>query len=138
MFFLNKNPGTETFDRLQRRSALPIDWRGSVMPEIVVERLGEQRVDRKRAYRVFIDDAKVGKIKSGETKVFQVSPGRHDLQLKIDWCSSRKLQVDVKDGESKMVCKPKANQQNPFKLTVEGLYLVTLGCRGYIELKPQE
>jgi hypothetical protein len=34
-----------------------------------------------------------------ETKEFPISPGQHDLSLKIDWCGSKTIQFTVADGD---------------------------------------
>ena len=47
--------------------------------------------DRIRKYRVFIDDKNVGKIASGETMEYDVSAGKHTIQVKIDWCRTEKI-----------------------------------------------
>jgi len=41
-----------------------------------------------RAYKVVLDGKVIGTIKDGEQVEFDVAPGRHQLQLKIDWCRS--------------------------------------------------
>jgi hypothetical protein len=65
-------------------------------------------VDRRRAYRVFIDGKGVGNIKPGDTEAFEVPPGQHELHLKVDWASSEKLRMEVGDnGQAKFVCKPR-------------------------------
>jgi hypothetical protein len=106
------------------------------MAEIALRRLGDQRVDRRRAYRIFLDGRKVGAIRSGESQKLEVSPGRHGLQLKIDWCSSEKLSVEAKDDAVvSLVCRPTATQRSRTKLVFEGLYLMTFGRGRYIDLR---
>ena len=51
--------------------------------------------DRIRAYRVVIDGSEVGTINNGETKTFSVEPGPHELDLRIDWCSSNTVKFDL-------------------------------------------
>jgi len=53
--------------------------------------------DRARAYKVVLDDEVIGSIKNGEEKEFDVHVGRHELFLKIDWCSSNSISFDA-DG----------------------------------------
>ena len=50
--------------------------------------------DRVRTYHVVIDGERVGKIASDETVQFELSPGAHLVQMKIDWCGSPTLTVD--------------------------------------------
>jgi hypothetical protein len=44
--------------------------------------------DRSRAYQIYLDGALVGQIHHRERCSFEVHPGRHELFLTIDWCSS--------------------------------------------------
>ena len=55
---------------------------------LVLKREAAKWADAARAYKVFIDGAKAGVIKNGETQEYELSEGFHTLQLKIDWCSS--------------------------------------------------
>jgi hypothetical protein len=55
--------------------------------------------DRARAYKVMIDGQEAGTIRHGSQESFQVTPGTHEVFLKIDWCRSPKLTVDVAGGE---------------------------------------
>jgi hypothetical protein len=45
-------------------------------------------VDRFRAYKVVLDGDVIGEIKNGQEVEFAISPGSHQLHLKIDWCRS--------------------------------------------------
>jgi hypothetical protein len=47
--------------------------------------------DRLRKYTVFIDDLKVGTIANGKVEEYSVDPGEHTIQVKIDWCRTKKL-----------------------------------------------
>ncbi|MBD9358528.1 hypothetical protein [Methylomonas albis] len=49
---------------------------------------------------VFIDNEKVGDIAPGETKHFQVESGDHLVQVRLDWCRSKKSVVHVDSGTS--------------------------------------
>lgn len=57
-------------------------------------------VDAARTYEVLIDGAVVNRIKQGATLQLEVPPGEHYLQLKIDWCGSRRVSFKVDDNES--------------------------------------
>jgi hypothetical protein len=85
-------------------------------------------VDHLRAYRVLLDGDQIGEIRSGETLVYDVGPGRHEFQLKISWCWSRKIQLDL-DVESsvRLRCRPSN------LLTV--FYGITFGRHEYIKLE---
>lgn len=58
-------------------------------------------VNRLRNYSVVIDGQKVGTIADGESKAFDVSPGRHSIVTTIDWCSSPTITFDISDDEVK-------------------------------------
>jgi hypothetical protein len=63
--------------------------------------------DRLRAYRVTVDGLEVGEIRRGETKDFPVEPGSHEVVLRIDWCRSPTLEVDVAPGTRvPLQCRP--------------------------------
>ena len=57
-------------------------------------------VDITRDYRVEIDGRHVGNIGAGEVGQFSVSPGRHAVLLKIDWCRSPVAEVELRTGEN--------------------------------------
>lgn len=110
------------------------------MAEIALERPQGYRVDRRRAYRVFIDDQEAGRIKSGETEVFDVLPGSHHLQLRVDWASSERLLAEVSDNaQAKFVCKPRIGD-NKISISAgfRALYWITWGHRRYIDLQRDE
>ena len=46
-----------------------------------------------RAYRIIVDDQPVGWINAGEVKHFEVSPGNHQVSVRVDWCHSVPLAV---------------------------------------------
>jgi hypothetical protein len=95
---------------------------------IRITREGGYRADRVRAYRVFLDKKKVAAIHEAESEELELTPGVHKLQFRIDFCRSRTLELDVKQGEQLAVwCKPNANLLTwPFFMTV--------GCARYIAI----
>lgn len=50
-----------------------------------------------RRYRVMIDGEEHGRIERGGTFECSMSPGWHSLQLRIDWCGSNTIELDVLD-----------------------------------------
>jgi hypothetical protein len=63
--------------------------------------------DRARAYKVMIDGQEAGTVRHGSHESFQVTPGTHEVFLKIDWCRSPKLTVDVAGAQrAKVTCVP--------------------------------
>ncbi|MBK3563912.1 MULTISPECIES: hypothetical protein [unclassified Streptomyces] len=85
--------------------------------------------DMLRGYDVLIDDTRVGSIRRGKTVRFEVPPGEHRLQLKIAWCSSRPLTVQVVEGGTvSFVCAPGGGAS-------EGITAVTVNKDDYITLR---
>lgn len=60
-------------------------------------------LDTWRAYRVYIDGQEVGKIGRGKEAEFTLSAGEHKIQLKIDWCGSPTLTVNLVEGQEKVL-----------------------------------
>src|SRR5687767_12670256 len=55
--------------------------------------------DRLRAYKVNVDGAVVGLIRARESVTVPISPGRHSVRLRIDWCSSEQIDFQTQPGE---------------------------------------
>lgn len=70
------------------------------MSKIIIIRTSEY-ANRIRNFDVYSDGKKIGTIKEGETKEFNISPGQHSLITKIDWCSSQVLTFEILEGEVK-------------------------------------
>jgi len=70
------------------------------MSSIVIRRK-EEFANRTRNIDVYIDGARAGSIANGETVKFQLKPGTHKVEAKIDWCGSRELALDVSENETK-------------------------------------
>jgi hypothetical protein len=56
-------------------------------------------VDRLRAYKIKIDDVVVGKLKARDSVTIPLTPGRHSIVLRIDWCGSETIDFEVQPGE---------------------------------------
>lgn len=107
------------------------------MAEIILTRSDGFKTDRLRAYQVYVDGNKVGRIKAGQSERFGLPPGRHRLQLKQDWASSEKLLVDLgADDRAQFVCAPRV-KENDVSVTsgLRMVYWSSLGCRRYIDLQ---
>jgi hypothetical protein len=66
--------------------------------------------DRARPYKVVIDGQKVGGVGHGQQESFEVVPGTHEVFLKLDWCRSPKLTVEVAGGQrAKVTCEAGGN-----------------------------
>jgi hypothetical protein len=67
--------------------------------QITLKRLRRPLGDVLRTYKVVIDGNTVGDIRRGETKTFDVPPGRHEIHLEIDWAKSRDLELNLSSGD---------------------------------------
>lgn len=52
-----------------------------------------------RNFEVIIDDFHMGKIEDGGKLRIEVTPGEHEVYLKIDWCRSNKLRISLNENE---------------------------------------
>jgi hypothetical protein len=66
------------------------------------------RHDRYRRYVVMVDGRRVGTIRDGETREFQVSPGPHTVRLRLDWpWRSQTLDIDCSQAlRTVLACRP--------------------------------
>ncbi|MEO6388879.1 MAG: hypothetical protein ABIT16_08215 [Croceibacterium sp.] len=97
------------------------------MGSVTVERRKAVWRDRARAYVVTIDGEPVGKLASGEKQTFPLTPGAHDVGMKIDWCGSPRVTVDGA-SDSRLVCDATGTA-----LTV--LFDIVFRAGNYISLK---
>jgi hypothetical protein len=68
------------------------------MARIEIRRVDEFK-DAVRAYQVELDGEIIGSLKRGELNGFDIQPGRHRLRLKIDWCSSPYVYLEIQLGQ---------------------------------------
>jgi hypothetical protein len=66
---------------------------------IAVTRMRGGSRDLFRKYLIVIDGAGVAKIKRGQTLELPVTPGRHEVFLKIDWCRSPSIELEASPGQ---------------------------------------
>lgn len=52
-----------------------------------------------RKFKIIVDGKIVDTISNGEEKVLEITPGNHCIQLKIDWSKSKKIDVQLREGE---------------------------------------
>lgn len=77
-----------------RESKLPIQPRTSIS----IERDGGQLWMRR--FNIYIDGRKVGEVLPEEIKFFEVSPGVHSVQVRLDWFRSSIVTATVTNGQS--------------------------------------
>ena len=67
--------------------------------QLTLKRLRRPVGDVLRTYKVVVDGNTVGDIRRGETKTFDVPPGRHEIHLEIDFAQSRNLELNLASGD---------------------------------------
>jgi hypothetical protein len=78
--------------------------------QIHVDRAANAWIDRARAYKLVVDGQPIGEIRRGESKVFDVPAGAHEVNMKIDWALSPPVALDLPEGGSaRLQCRPRAN-----------------------------
>lgn len=80
------------------------------MTKIIVRRTKAIWQDRARKYNVLLDGKEVTRVSNGSEVEFEVEPGKHTVQMQIDWCSSQKFEVDATAAEPLILeCGPNAS-----------------------------
>jgi hypothetical protein len=54
-----------------------------------------------RAYTVVLDGQHVGNLRRGQEIALQTTAGTHELQLEIDWCSSKPVSFSIAETQTK-------------------------------------
>lgn len=85
-------------------------------------------VDRLRAYRVVVNGHTRAEIRAGEDCVVEVEPGPAEVFLKLDFCRSETVRLDVPVGtEAQLRCSPRS--------LVTVLYGISFGRDRYMRLE---
>lgn len=69
------------------------------MPKLSINRISETK-NKARKIAIYIDGVRVGSLANGESQTYEVSPGRHDVSAKIDWCGSQNKSIDLKNSQT--------------------------------------
>ncbi len=72
------------------------------MPKLIIKRTSELN-NKSRDFGLYVNGDKIGVIKNGETKVFDLETGKHQIVAKIDWCQSRKLNLEFQKNETRTI-----------------------------------
>lgn len=100
------------------------------MALVEVRRVSGGYTEHLHPFEVVIDDEVVGQLASGDSLVHEVTAGPHELYVKIYWCSSEKVDVDLEEEQQVVFsCDTRAN------LLTDG-YWATFGRRRYLRLSP--
>ena len=104
------------------------------MPTLRIRR-AKEFADYLRAYAILLDGDKLGEIKNGETREFPISPGRHQLRVKIDWCGSMTIPFVAATGNEILDFSVRSNLKGSGGLAA--LYYVIFRPNKYIVLERQ-
>jgi hypothetical protein len=119
--------GVRAFREIAVGTSEPLPQAPRATATIALARPTAGRRDRVRAYRVCLDGEEAGRVLAGDRLSLPVEPGRHTLELRIDWARSAKVEVKLAEGETVGVeCRPASGFA-----WVKGF----LGRPGYIELR---
>ena len=66
----------------------------------IIVRRTSQFANKLRSIQIYIDGEQVGAVKDGQAATFPVPSGQHEVYAKIDWQTSRPLDLTVKPGET--------------------------------------
>lgn len=66
---------------------------------ICIKRIS-QYSNKLRKFDIYLDNKNIGSISDGEEVKSEIAPGKHEILLKIDWCSSNKLAFDIEGGQT--------------------------------------
>lgn len=88
--------------------------------------------DRLRAYKVIVDRQIVASVDEGASQTIRVAPGPHTMHLRIDFCRSRLLNMDVRPDETIVLsCWPNAKWYTwPFFLSLGRAHYIALALEG--------
>lgn len=90
------------------------------MTQIVICRERSNWQDLLRDYEIVLDGRRVSTVSNGAEASLAVAPGRHSVQMKIDWCTSPAFEVNVEAGATVLLeCGPNISfWLGPLYLTV--------------------
>lgn len=101
--------------------------------KIIIKR-EKQYADSLRKYKIFLDGKEVDTISRDEEKEFQINSGKHNIQLKIDWCKSNQIEFEInKNQKLNFLC---GSNLKGLKLFLGLLYITILTNKYlYIEIE---
>ncbi|HUH25775.1 MAG TPA: hypothetical protein VLY87_04060 [Flavobacterium sp.] len=102
------------------------------MAIIKIQRSSEY-TSKMRAIKIFIDGKQIGTIADGEIKEFTITEGQHNIEAKIDWCSSPKVLFNINNPEAKAFEIGSFAQKNRLSFFFPFYYL-TIGRKKYLTL----
>jgi hypothetical protein len=120
-----RNPSA---DRQERR----VNVNGTNEPNgearIILTREPKAWRDGGRSYGLIVDGQQVAKIRRGQYLEHALSPGEHEIYMKISWCQSPLIKIQASPGEViRLHCAPGGSAH-------EALGDVLVGSKAYISL----
>ncbi len=70
------------------------------MTKIKITRVNE-KINAQRTIAIYLDEELVGTIANGRSEEMSITPGKHTLRARIDWCGSVNLPFELLEGERK-------------------------------------
>jgi hypothetical protein len=71
-----------------------------------------------------VDGALVGTIRRRQSIYYDVAPGKHTVQLRIDWCESPPVELDLRAGDvAALVCSARMPRVAPPAGAAAGRYI---------------
>lgn len=101
------------------------------MGTLIIERNSEWN-NKARCFKVFVDDQEVGKIGEKDILRLELEKGSHEVQAKIDWCTSRNLKFELSEGETKTVKLSGFKHSNLILFLSLILFLVYISMRYFL------
>ena len=83
-----------------------------------------QYINRYRSYQIFIDGKRAGSIPNGETRSFDVSPGKHTISARSRWGRGPEIKTDIDRDEEKSLRLGSFNQMTKTEFFLIGLIII--------------
>jgi hypothetical protein len=84
-----------------------------------------QWISRFRRFRILLNGDVIGQVRNASVAEFEIAPGQHDLQVKIDWVASDPVTFVAEPGQIiEFECgHPAPNSMFGFRSVVNSLFL---------------
>jgi hypothetical protein len=94
----------------------------------------DEYMNRLRNISIYLDGLKLGTIKNGEIKDFEIAAGDHFIKAKIDWCGSNTIHFHVAATETKFFNLCSFAKDNPLG-SLATIYYISFGTNKYLKLE---
>lgn len=100
------------------------------MPQLIVRR-PSSTVDMIRRYKILLDGVEIGTIKNNDELRYEIEPGPHVIQAKIDWCGSRAVEFECRSDEQLVTVRNSTNVLSRILI----LFYITVYWNGYLKIE---